>query len=216
MIVRQKILPWENVSFTRPKRHRVKFNRTFPRDGHADKPSDEERDICDSQIYDSCYINDTYKTLAGADTIRGVEELFRCRSHNAVASLMSTGVRGAYNFENYHDCSKDKDCKNPKQTVEFRQAAGSLDGGWVATYARICVGIAWFAKTATKGRFWRLVYDCQRAEVDKTRYDILDLLLDLSLAEEAKVVQQRLETGSHVAEVLRPFSSKTGRTTYSS
>lgn len=120
---------------------------------------------------------------------------------------MSARTRGAYNFSNYDDELKKKETK---KTVEFRQAAGSLDGHWVSSYAKICVGIGRFAEVAAEGNLWRLIYDCHRAEVDKTKYDVLDLLLDLGLAKEAEIVQHRLETAGHVAETLRAFSSKTG------
>ncbi|OTA94863.1 hypothetical protein M434DRAFT_394377 [Hypoxylon sp. CO27-5] len=117
--------------------------------------------------------------------------------------------RGAYNFNNYDSRLIMRPNKDTKKTVEFRQAAGSLDGRWVSTYAKICVGIGRFAEVAAEGRMWRLIYDCHCADVGKAEYDVLDLLLDLGLTEEAEIVQYRLEMDSHVAETLRVFSSKT-------
>ncbi|KAI2463433.1 putative amidoligase enzyme-domain-containing protein [Annulohypoxylon bovei var. microspora] len=199
----------EHINRGRPKRLTTTFNRTLLRSEHAVMPSPEELDICGIPAYGVILPDEPFEPLEGADIMTGATELFRCLNYYAVATLMSTGGRGAYNFENYGDIKKhaEKSKESTNKTIEFRQAAGSLDGHWVATYARICVGIARFAQNAKMPDLWRLIYECHHAEKYKDQYDVLDLLQDLDLASEAKVIQSRLKTGAHVAEMLRPFLS---------
>ncbi|KAI1215085.1 putative amidoligase enzyme-domain-containing protein [Annulohypoxylon truncatum] len=186
------------------------FTRTLPRTKHAVMPSKEERDVCDRPIYSINIPDEPFELRQGHDIMTGTTEIFRCLNLNAVASLMSSTARGAYNFENYLDIkrnAKDGPYEAANKTVEFRQAAASLDGHWVATYARICVGMTRFAQDARMPDLWRLVYECHLAEKSHHIYDVLDLLLDLGLPTEAKVVQNRLQKGAHVAEMLKPFLS---------
>ncbi|KAI0119419.1 hypothetical protein F4814DRAFT_239124 [Daldinia grandis] len=113
---------------------------------------------------------------------------------------MNTKLLGACSFNHYGD-------KNTKdKTVEFCLATGSLDGRWVSTHARICIGIGQFAASAAVN-VWRMIYDCNSAEIDKAGYDVIDLLLDLGLAKEAETVQYRLKMGRYFEETFWPFLS---------
>ncbi|KAI0897795.1 hypothetical protein F4806DRAFT_377691 [Annulohypoxylon nitens] len=188
----------------------TKFDRSIPRIKHAVMPSREEIEICLKRAYRLEIPERPLKLLKGHGILTGVKELFSCLNYNAVAALMSSDTRGAYSFENYLDGKRDVEMERngkPIQTVVFRQAAGSLDGHWVGTYARICIGIARFADTAPASKVWQLIYECHLAESLQHQYDILDLLLDMELPKEAEFVQNRLAKGSHVVEMLQPFLS---------
>lgn len=187
-----------------------KFQRTFPRNSAEiyNVPSEEEKDVCWNFVIGGGFPDGPQEILAGADILQGAKEIMKCRTHDAVSTIMGAESRCAYNFDNYYDVKR-RDDKTPKRTVEFRQAAGTMDGHWVTTYAKICLGIAKFAETATDASLWTLIWECHRADKNKIWYDVFDLLLDLGLPEEARVVQNRLETGGHVAEQLRPFSTAT-------
>ncbi|KAI2621704.1 hypothetical protein GGR54DRAFT_599426 [Hypoxylon sp. NC1633] len=200
------------INSARPLRLLTNFRRTFPRNKHVDTPSQEEMDACTN----GCIVawpHEHVDPVPGVHIIKGAIEISHCSSFDAVHAIMSAGSRGAYSFENYSD-DKQKEEGTPR-TVEFRQAAGSLDGHWVSTYAQLCVGIARFAEDASEGRVWRLIDDCHHAETKNTGYDVIDLLLDLGLTREAKVVQYRLETGSLATENLQRFSTMTGLPHYS-
>ncbi|OTB07799.1 hypothetical protein M426DRAFT_8398 [Hypoxylon sp. CI-4A] len=187
-----------------PRRLATEFNRTFARDMHATEIC-EELEAGNNIFFSTNF--DTPPTLE-VGILEGVRRISVCKDWDSVANLLSICGRGAYNFRNYSDFARyHEECT--KNTVEFRQAAGSLDGLWVATYARIVAGIAQFARTADSDTFSRLVHDCHDGETNNIGYDILDLLIDLGLTEEAKIVQCRLETRSHVAEMLRNFSANT-------
>ncbi|KAI1415199.1 hypothetical protein F5Y13DRAFT_6602 [Hypoxylon sp. FL1857] len=80
------------INFARPRHLLTKFHRTFSRDQHASMPLEEERDACDPGIY-SVFVADEPLESPRSRYLDGVTELFRCRSLNAVASLMSTGSR---------------------------------------------------------------------------------------------------------------------------
>ncbi|KAI0391980.1 putative amidoligase enzyme-domain-containing protein [Xylariaceae sp. FL0594] len=79
------------------------------------------------------------------------------------------------------------------RTVEVRMAAGSLDGEWVATWARICVGLFRFALYVPPGKFIDVLTRCEQAVQGKgSPYDVLDLLNDLGLFAEAVIAEKRL------------------------
>ncbi|KAI1096708.1 putative amidoligase enzyme-domain-containing protein [Rostrohypoxylon terebratum] len=188
----------------------TKFDRTKSRIKHAEMPSKEETEICEKPAYQLTIPDQPLRLLKGHGILTGARELFSCLNYNAVASLMSSNAPGAYCFENYLDRKRNVEMRyngKPVKTVVFRQAAGSLDGHWVGTYARICIGIARFADTATMPKVWQLIYECHLAETSQHQYDVIDLLLDLELPKEAEFVHNRLEKGSLAEEMLQPFLS---------
>ncbi|KAI2641676.1 hypothetical protein GGS26DRAFT_536397 [Hypomontagnella submonticulosa] len=200
----------EHINTGRPRRLPSNFTRTLPRGMFEDTPSEEERKWCEGYT-DIEFGHSRFAARSDADILQGAAELLRCQTAHAVQQLMGFG-RGAYNFEHYQEYGDILLRRiSSKRTVEFRQAAGSLNGDWVSTYARICVGMVRFAHTAPIGDLWRVVYDCHCEETYNTQYDVLDLLLDLGLCEEAKTVQYRLETGEYNAEMMNAFSPKSFR-----
>ncbi|KAI1100736.1 putative amidoligase enzyme-domain-containing protein [Jackrogersella minutella] len=86
-----------------------------------------EHEIHTRAIYSELMFNEPFEEVHGINVMSGSLELLLCRSRNAVACLMDTDLRGAYNFDHYGDFDKEtKD--DTKRTVEFRQADGSMDG----------------------------------------------------------------------------------------
>ncbi|KAK0746198.1 hypothetical protein B0T18DRAFT_464931 [Schizothecium vesticola] len=123
--------------------------------------------------------------------------LHRARSRRRLAGMMgSTGhVRTNYNFVAYQDF-----VPNPgyqiRRTVEFREAAGSVDADWIVTWARICTGIFSFCRNSDEATFRRVLVRLAAAEqaaLDglEPEYDAVDLLRDLGLFAEAVFVEQR-------------------------
>ncbi|KAH9901855.1 putative amidoligase enzyme-domain-containing protein [Xylariomycetidae sp. FL2044] len=152
-----------------------------------------------------------------AATAAAVETILSSRTMSDVQALMATANDGAYNFDNARPARHQWGCEELR-TVEFKQAAGTLDGGWAGTWARICVGMVEFAGSATPERVRRLIHSCccdpdhspPGGENDKENegggknseyYDVLDLLLDMGVREDdVEAVQRRLEGWEEVLE----------------
>ncbi|KAF3065143.1 hypothetical protein GL218_02512 [Daldinia childiae] len=191
----------EYINKARPKRLLTEFKRTLPRN-MLNIVLSLERTI-PFNTYEVHRSGQPLEPITHPDILQGAIQLFSSRSHGAVANLINTNSLGAYNFNCYSDENVEE--KNTKATVEFCMAAGSLDGRWVSTHARICTGIVQFAATAPEENVWRMIYECHGAEIDKAKYDVIDLLLDLGLAKEAETVQYRFVVGSYFGETLQPF-----------
>jgi hypothetical protein len=73
----------------------------------------------------------------------GFGELELCTTANQVGRLMNrtAGMGSAYNFENYMPLPDHQAPPFWKPTIEFRQAAASLNGEWITRWAYICVRI---------------------------------------------------------------------------
>ncbi|KAI3528160.1 hypothetical protein CSPX01_16436 [Colletotrichum filicis] len=81
-------------------------------------------------------------------------------------------------------------------TIEFREAAGSLDVEWIATWARICCRLLEWSRDAEPTEFMcvmRLLAWAQ--EEEGAQYDVVDLLIDLGLITEARFCEDRLQQG---------------------
>ncbi|KAF7540915.1 hypothetical protein G7Z17_g12095 [Cylindrodendrum hubeiense] len=85
---------------------------------------------------------------------------------------------------------------NSYMTIESREAGGSLDGEWIATWARIQCRLLEFARDAEPSEFMRIIgllsEDDGRKEV---QYDVVDLLEDIGCYSEAQYCEERLERG---------------------
>ncbi|KAI2781606.1 hypothetical protein F4815DRAFT_466770 [Daldinia loculata] len=198
---KQNIPIQEYINKARPKRLLTEFKRTLPR-SRLNIILSQERNIY-FNTYEVHRPGQPLEPTTRPDILQGAIQLFSCRSYGAVANLIDTNSLGAYNFNHYSDEKTEEE--DTKVTVEFCMAASSLDGHWVSTHARICTGIAQFVASAPEENVWRMIYECHGAEIDKTGYDVIDLLLDLGLAKEAETVQHRLKMGSYFRETLRSF-----------
>lgn len=89
-----------------------------------------------------------------------------------------------------------------RMTVEFREATGSLDPNWVAAWAKICSRIVEFCLDAEENVFADLLQRLLEAELafeasgEEYRYDVIDLLNDLGLRNEARFVEQKILLGN--------------------
>ncbi|KAL7629191.1 hypothetical protein AAE478_000711 [Parahypoxylon ruwenzoriense] len=156
---------------------------------------------------------------ARASIWEGLAQIGACETAAAVGRLMH-GVEGHrlnYNFYFYtpdalteHEVgTTDPDNPNPR-TIEFREGAGTLDGPWVATWARICAGIADWCRRARVDDFLAVLDRIARQEdkdqaalaarkagvevedyPDEEYYDVCDLLEDIGLFAEAAWVRRR-------------------------
>ncbi|KAL2259146.1 hypothetical protein VTK26DRAFT_7274 [Humicola hyalothermophila] len=136
---------------------------------------------------------------------RGVARLMRCKSRLEVARLFELPVKDLaladprcnYNFKSYREFNTKGYWPLLKRTVEFREAAGSLDPDWVATWARICVGIFRFSRSASDARFMAVIDRLEKAESEAMlgtphRYDLISFLADLGLVAESLFLEKKL------------------------
>jgi len=136
--------------------------------------------------------------VANQTVMDGVAKIIhRARGRRRLADMMGTqeGFRINYNFDAYRDF-----VPNPgfpmRRTVEFREAAGSVDADWIVTWARICTGIFSFCRNSDETTFRRVLVRLAAAEqaaLDGLEhdYDAVNLLRDLGLFAEAVFVEQR-------------------------
>ncbi|RYP78538.1 hypothetical protein DL771_000491 [Monosporascus sp. 5C6A] len=176
-----------------------------PSDPSADHvPGDSE--ACNAQCAD-------HPSVTARD---GAAEILGCRWAGAVGALLGSARSGRlnYNFRHYvpehynfdygHDGGNMDDDEHDDdniRTVEFREAAGSLDGaGWVRVWTEICVGIADWSRKASAVDYLELLdrvaaqEDRDQSGVEQTdedRYDVCDLLDDMCLFAQAEWVRQR-------------------------
>ncbi|KAI0427590.1 hypothetical protein F5Y09DRAFT_333256 [Xylaria sp. FL1042] len=132
-----------------------------------------------------------------------VAEILQCLNAPTVAELIhyspDINRRPAYSFYSYthhfykqpiqddHDITE---CDHKyKRTVEFRQMASTMEADEVVAHGKIIVRLCEFAGEAELADFWKLILDCAVAEGHGDWYDVFDLLADLGLISEAKVVQ---------------------------
>ncbi|KAI4859177.1 hypothetical protein F4820DRAFT_467273 [Hypoxylon rubiginosum] len=97
--------------------------------------------------------------------------------------------RSAYNFQAYGVMYRMP--AQDKRTIEFRQPAGTLDVDEVLAHIKISVGVADFASRLSYGELYKWAVDTDQAEEHPEWYDVFDILYDMGLVEEARVIQRR-------------------------
>ncbi|KAK7981746.1 hypothetical protein PG988_003984 [Apiospora saccharicola] len=80
-------------------------------------------------------------------------------------------------------------CNKAAQTVEFRQAASTLDPDSVVAWVRVVVNLTCVALHTRIEEFSRLVHCCAKAEREPKWYDAFDLLVDLDMPRTAQFIQ---------------------------
>ncbi|KAK7928076.1 hypothetical protein PG985_005074 [Apiospora marii] len=75
------------------------------------------------------------------------------------------------------------------ETVEFRQAAATLDPDSVVAWVRVVVNLTCVAVHSRMEEFSRLVHCCAKAEREPAWYDAFDLLVDLGMPRTAQFIQ---------------------------
>ena len=143
-----------------------------------------------------------------------VRKILRATDTSSVAKLMSPGsTRGAYNFANLarKPSSPDPDSTptpaTAKPTIEFRQAAGTLDEDWIVVWCKICLALCGPGVVESSDNdFFQLLYDCIKSEKWSSKYNLFDLLHDIGVQQEdIRTVEERLVSGRHEREVVLPF-----------
>ncbi|KAI0165222.1 hypothetical protein GGR52DRAFT_585231 [Hypoxylon sp. FL1284] len=120
----------------------------------------------------------------------GVLEILRSTNAPSVAVMMQGILLSAYNFEAY-SLNYREDDEITKRTVEFRQAQGTLDADEVVAHATIAVVVAEFACRTDVAGLLKITLDLAEAEENPEWYDVFDLLGELGLEHEARVIQRR-------------------------
>ncbi|KAG9255157.1 uncharacterized protein F5Z01DRAFT_621261 [Emericellopsis atlantica] len=80
----------------------------------------------------------------------------------------------------------------PRNTVEMREAMGSLDPTWIITWAKICVGLYEFSQNADPAHLMQVIHRCVEGVEGRSVYDVVDFLGDIGLWAEARVCEDRL------------------------
>ncbi|KAI0148229.1 hypothetical protein F4776DRAFT_606730 [Hypoxylon sp. NC0597] len=120
----------------------------------------------------------------------GVSQFFQSPSSCDIEYLTHPGSRGYVSFRSYN-CLRTIDL-NADRTIEFRGAEGTL-GGWIITWAKICLGLVKFALRASPAEFIRIINNCDIGEREDGVFDIIDLLDAIGLPEEAAAAEKRIE-----------------------
>jgi hypothetical protein len=126
--------------------------------------------------------------------VNGVSEILNTKSTGAVAKLMRTPNRGAYNFRSYN-LSANGRFADEKPTIEFRQGAGTMNEVWAVCWARICVKTVDWARRASHDELLEWARKCQRAERDVRQYNAKTFVRDvLKLPDEATYIRAHSPT----------------------
>ncbi|GKT40191.1 uncharacterized protein ColSpa_00372 [Colletotrichum spaethianum] len=142
------------------------------------------------------------RDLLGADlTVAQVGELMRHKSFPKninykfdAYSLYNVNAQGLRR----DDISKGTNERHTTKmnTVEFREAAGSLDMEWIATWARICCRLLEWSRDAAPAEFLCVIRLLAWAQEEEgAQYDVVDFLIDLGLLKEARFCEERLQKG---------------------
>ncbi|KAK7956984.1 uncharacterized protein PG986_006206 [Apiospora aurea] len=83
-------------------------------------------------------------------------------------------------------------CEKRSRTVEFRQAAATLDPDSIVAWVRVVVNLTCVAVHTTHDEYARLVHCCAKAEREPAWYDAFDLLVDLDMPRTAQFIQDRM------------------------
>ncbi|RYP61416.1 hypothetical protein DL769_007701 [Monosporascus sp. CRB-8-3] len=129
--------------------------------------------------------------------LTAVREILHCTTTPGISERMGTlRERPAYDFGAYADSRYMRETprrrQQPKRTIEFRQAAGTMDPDEVVAHAKVVVRLCEWASTAHLAEFWKLILDCEAGESTPSWFDVFDLLARLDLNAEAKVLQRSM------------------------
>ncbi|KAI1087059.1 hypothetical protein F5B19DRAFT_476860 [Rostrohypoxylon terebratum] len=111
------------------------------------------------------------------------------------------GDRLAYNFNAYQHRfyrrvlmieNRPDPERQPKRTIEFRQAAGTVDPEEIVAHAKIVVRLCEYASVTTTEELWKTIGDLAVGEAHNDWYDVFDFLVDLNLEAEARVIERHM------------------------
>ncbi|KAK8051195.1 hypothetical protein PG993_002580 [Apiospora rasikravindrae] len=104
----------------------------------------------------------------------------------------STGSNGSVYGCGTVSANGQHECNTSSRTVEFRQAASTLDPDSVVAWIRVVVNMTCVAVHTTHEEYARLVHCCVKAEREPEWYDAFDLLVDLDMPRTAQFIQNRM------------------------
>ncbi|KAI2473537.1 hypothetical protein F4781DRAFT_137236 [Annulohypoxylon bovei var. microspora] len=147
-----------------------------------------------------------------ATTSHGMSELASSGAAAIAAELLRrTGLQLNYDFTPYTlNSLNGNQNQNRNRGIEFREAGGSLDAAWIATWVRICTGIVRWSQRASVPQYLEVLdrlmaqerrelrrmaagrtgYDAEEQD-EADRYDVCDLLEDIGLFAEAAWIRIR-------------------------
>ncbi|KAI1352401.1 putative amidoligase enzyme-domain-containing protein [Xylaria sp. FL0043] len=131
----------------------------------------------------------------GPSVFQATEIIYSQPSSDYISELLSGHQRPAIGLQAY-ECAA-MTTRRVLHTIEFRLGEGSLDGEWIATWAKICVGIFKFALYSSPSKFIDILTKCDRAMKEDGTYDVIDLLDDIGLFAEAAIAERRLMANEH-------------------
>ncbi|KAF2963533.1 hypothetical protein GQX73_g10040 [Xylaria multiplex] len=171
----------------------------LPYPGGPPDPADPHERLGSACAGPDCREHPVTETRAGVATLLGVD------SAAALATLLVAvpkdlelpqfASRLNYNFTAYGSHTL-RDSVGEKRTIEFREAAGTLDPEFIAVWTKICVGIMRFCRDASVSDFLdvleRIIHEEERLRQPvEARYDVCDLLEDICLFAEAAIIRRR-------------------------
>jgi len=94
----------------------------------------------------------------------GFTHIERCQTLSELATMLRSDATRTltYNYSDYQRA--EEELPLGKATVEYREAAGTLNPAWAVTWAQICVGIFRFACGAPRKLFREVLVRLARAE----------------------------------------------------
>ncbi|KAI2466073.1 hypothetical protein F4781DRAFT_424350 [Annulohypoxylon bovei var. microspora] len=130
-------------------------------------------------------INQNLRDFSPTPMLEAVAEILQTTNRRNLSILLGSHInRSAYSFQ---QLSWER-----KRTIEFRQPTGTVDPAEVVSQARIAVRLCEFAATATHEEFQKMILDFASADEDPSWFDVYDLLIELGLRPEARIVHAAL------------------------
>ncbi|KAK4205247.1 hypothetical protein QBC40DRAFT_135165, partial [Triangularia verruculosa] len=127
---------------------------------------------------------------------KGIAYIMRPESRHKIARLLSRtnneSNRLNYNFINYTD-----DDYKGFQTIEFREATGTLDPTTIAAWSSVTLALFRFATVADDAHFWHVIWnliDSHKLGLlgEPHSYDMISLMIDVGAAAEAAFFERSL------------------------
>ncbi|KAI0884319.1 uncharacterized protein GGS22DRAFT_189448 [Annulohypoxylon maeteangense] len=125
-------------------------------------------------------VKQSLEDFTPAPMMEAVSEILKSTHRHHIVELTRCPNRPTYSFLRLAMYSK--------KTIEFRQAAGTIDPAEVVSRARIAVRLCEFAANATQEDLYTMFYDFALVEADPAWIDFYDLFVDLGLRPEARVI----------------------------
>ncbi|OLN97012.1 hypothetical protein CCHL11_02253 [Colletotrichum chlorophyti] len=143
------------------------------------------------------------RDLLGADmTAAQVGELMRNRRYDkSINYKFNAYALPAFDYISEAYSADHKNSSAPmglvgNTTVEFREAAGSLDVEWIATWAKICCRLLEWSRDSAPADYMGIIRLLAWAQEEEgAEYDVVDLLTGIGLLVEARLCEERLAKG---------------------